>query len=160
MEQKTTEVDQPDGIDGDSYDLPDPARAAERVGEFLSWYGDGRLYPCVLPGTEDEMPPLFARDLEALRKCADSSAATQTAEQARQAVVDDFLAEREQVITAINNCHPDNLADYYRWQGHAEARRHLSERLAADLAAMEAAPKGRRVVDVHLPESTGDEVTG
>lgn len=44
-------------------------------------------------------------------------------------VIRDFIAEREQFITAIKNCHPDNLADYHRWMGNAEARRHLSERL-------------------------------
>ncbi|MEV6897482.1 hypothetical protein [Amycolatopsis sp. NPDC051372] len=67
MSDQTPRVpDQPDGIEDDSYDLPDKARAAGRVNEFLAWYGDGRLHPCVLPGTEDEMPPLFARDLQAL----------------------------------------------------------------------------------------------
>lgn len=47
----------------------------------------------------------------------------------RAATVRDFIAERGQVITAINNCHPDNTADYHRWQGHAESRRQLAERL-------------------------------
>lgn len=44
-------------------------------------------------------------------------------------VIRSFIAERERFITAVDNCHPGNLADYYRWQGHAEARRHLAERL-------------------------------
>lgn len=50
------------------------------------------------------------------------------------AIVADFCAERAGFITAINNCHPDSVADYYRWQGHAEARRHLSERLGLPTA--------------------------
>jgi len=43
--------------------------------------------------------------------------------------VEDFLNERQQYITAIENCSPENTADYWRWQGHAEARRQLAERL-------------------------------
>lgn len=50
------------------------------------------------------------------------------------ATVADFCAERAQYITAINNCHPDNASDYYRWQGGAEARRQLSERLGLPIA--------------------------
>lgn len=42
-------------------------------------------------------------------------------------VVTEFLNEREGYITAINKC--SNDADYWRWQGHAEARRQLAERL-------------------------------
>lgn len=54
---------QPDGITNDSHDLPTPANAARRTYEFLSWFGDGIVY-----GGEDDQPPLYARDLEALRK--------------------------------------------------------------------------------------------
>jgi hypothetical protein len=53
---------------------------------------------------------------------------------AQVATVRDFCAERSGFITAINNCHPDNVADYHRWQGHAEARRQLSERLGLPTA--------------------------
>jgi hypothetical protein len=49
-------------------------------------------------------------------------------------VVRDFCAERAGFITAINNCHPDNDRDYWRWQGHAESRRQLSERLGLPTA--------------------------
>jgi len=45
-----------------------------------------------------------------------------------------FAADRAEYITAINNCHPDNEADYYRWQGHAEARRQLSALLDLPVA--------------------------
>ncbi|MFF5773892.1 hypothetical protein ACFY8V_32655 [Streptomyces californicus] len=38
-------------------------------------------------------------------------------------------AQRAEYITSILNCHPDNAHDYYRWQGHAESRRQLSQAL-------------------------------
>lgn len=57
--------DQPDGIADDSFDLPDPARAAERVAEFLREWGDGRVH------VDGVRAPLYARDLEALRKAQD-----------------------------------------------------------------------------------------
>lgn len=47
-------------------------------------------------------------------------------------VVAKFLAERDQVITAINNCPASNMEDYWRWQGNAEARRTLSQDLERD----------------------------
>jgi hypothetical protein len=43
--------------------------------------------------------------------------------------VGEFLAERGNFITAINNCPASNQEDYWRWQGHAEARRVLRETL-------------------------------
>jgi hypothetical protein len=45
-----------------------------------------------------------------------------------------FVAQRAEVITAIRNCHPDDSADYNRWQGHAEARRVLAEQLGLPIA--------------------------
>lgn len=39
--------------------------------------------------------------------------------------VEHFISDRGGYITAIENCSPDNIADYWRWQGHAEARRQL-----------------------------------
>lgn len=44
-------------------------------------------------------------------------------------VVAKFIAEREQVIVAINNCPASNMDDYWRWQGNAEARRVLQQDL-------------------------------
>ncbi|WP_086848377.1 hypothetical protein [Amycolatopsis kentuckyensis] len=58
------DVDQPDGIASNSTDLPDPARAAERVNAFLSWFGDG------LVRVDADAPPLFARDLQAVANVA------------------------------------------------------------------------------------------
>jgi hypothetical protein len=52
----------------------------------------------------------------------------------REAVVAEFVAKRAEYITAIRNCHPDNDHDYDRWQGHAEARRQLSELLGLPVA--------------------------
>lgn len=49
---------------------------------------------------------------------------------AQTAVVVSFLAERADFLRAIG-ASPNADADYWRWQGHAESRRHLSERLAA-----------------------------
>ncbi|QXV57424.1 hypothetical protein [Amycolatopsis sp. TNS106] len=107
------DAEQPDGIEDDSRDLPNPAPAADRVREFLSWHGDGRIY------LDDRHPPLFARDLQAL---ADNAR--------RPDVVSDFVAERHDFTIALKNCR-ESIGDYYRWQGHVEARRQLSERLAA-----------------------------
>ncbi|MFI2577719.1 hypothetical protein ACH5AJ_36600 [Streptomyces rochei] len=53
--------EQPDGIEDDSWDLPDPHRAAERVGAWIAAWGDGLI------DTADGHP-LYARDLEALRR--------------------------------------------------------------------------------------------
>lgn len=53
---------------------------------------------------------------------------------AQMAIVEEFLAERARFVTSINNCHPDNAHDYWRWQGHAEGRRHLSKRLGLPVA--------------------------
>src|SRR3546814_10320558 len=49
-------------------------------------------------------------------------------------IVAEFVAARAEYITAIRNCHPDNGHDYDRWQGHAAARRQLSELLGLPVA--------------------------
>ncbi|MEU2799013.1 hypothetical protein [Streptomyces sp. NPDC007117] len=40
-----------------------------------------------------------------------------------------FCAQRAEYVTNLRNCHPDNGHDYDRWQGHAAARRQLSQSL-------------------------------
>lgn len=55
-------------------------------------------------------------------------------------VVDDFIDERDDYINTLKQCTESN-ADYFRWQGHAEARRQLSERLAS-LGALRARTEG------------------
>lgn len=64
-----------------------------------------------------------------------------------QAVVESFITERSNYITAIENCAPDNNADYWRWQGHAEARRQLLAELPwpPDTDAAERISKQARV---------------
>jgi hypothetical protein len=59
---------QPDGIEEDGRELPDPRRAAERVRAYIEMAGDG-LYD--VAGAK----PLFGRDLEALTRAllADST---------------------------------------------------------------------------------------
>lgn len=49
-------------------------------------------------------------------------------------IVAEFCADRAEYITAINNCASENDRDYWRWNGHAEARRQLSERLGLPTA--------------------------
>lgn len=53
---------------------------------------------------------------------------------AQMAAVEKFCAARAAYITAINNCSPENSADYWRWQGHAEGRRQLSQELKLPVA--------------------------
>ncbi len=65
--------DQPDGIDPASYDLPDPARAAERVRTYLEWFGDGLVDIARDDRHQDSPPaPLYARDLQVLADLATS----------------------------------------------------------------------------------------
>lgn len=112
----TQTPEQPDGIADDSTDLPDPVRAAERVNAFLAWWlGDG------LVGEGDDTP-LYARDLQALASLA-----------TRDATVREFCAERAEYVRVLRQC-TDATDDYHRWQGHAEARRQLSERLGLPTA--------------------------
>ena len=59
---ETQVPEDPPGIDPQTLDLPAAAAAAERVAEFLRWYGDGRIVVDV----DEPGPPLYARDLEAL----------------------------------------------------------------------------------------------
>jgi hypothetical protein len=47
--------------------------------------------------------------------------------------VREFCAERAEYVTTLKQCTQAD-ADYYRWQGHAEARRQLSERLGLPVA--------------------------
>ncbi|MFI6160366.1 hypothetical protein ACIA59_10500 [Micromonospora haikouensis] len=54
---------QPDDIEDDSRDLPNLYVAAERVGEYIAANGDG-IYDVI------DGHPLYARDLEALRRAA------------------------------------------------------------------------------------------
>ncbi|PBC38565.1 hypothetical protein CJ179_38895 [Rhodococcus sp. ACS1] len=59
--------DQPDGIDEFTPDLPNPIKAARRVIEYVSAWGDGMI-------DEQEGHPLFARDLVSLAEAVASAA--------------------------------------------------------------------------------------
>lgn len=61
----------PDGIEEHSETLPDPVRAAKRVGDFLRSYGDGRVCVAITPLAEYQIPPLYGRDLQALANLVD-----------------------------------------------------------------------------------------
>lgn len=64
--EQYAEPDQPPGFPGYGHPwVPPAAEAAERVVEFIKWFGDGMYTD---PG--DDVPPLFMRDLEALAKAA------------------------------------------------------------------------------------------
>jgi hypothetical protein len=68
-ETRREAVDQPDGICAESVDdlrVPSPAKAAERVEAFVRWFGDGRVVIDYDLAAEDDDPPLYARDLNAL----------------------------------------------------------------------------------------------
>lgn len=43
--------------------------------------------------------------------------------------VAEFAAKRAEYVTNLRNCGPNNDHDYYRWSGHAAARRQLSQLL-------------------------------
>ncbi|MCD2461945.1 hypothetical protein MBT42_18385 [Streptomyces sp. MBT42] len=49
--------------------------------------------------------------------------------EATAAQVARFCAARAEYVDNINNCSPSNDRDYWRWNGHAEARRQLSQLL-------------------------------
>lgn len=57
--------DDPPGIDPATQDMPLVAEAAERVIEFIKWFGDGRVF---VDPDESSAPPLYARDMEALTR--------------------------------------------------------------------------------------------
>ncbi|MGW1930438.1 hypothetical protein [Streptomyces sp. NPDC001919] len=49
--------------------------------------------------------------------------------EAAAAQVAKFCAARAEYVDNINNCSPSNDRDYWRWNGHAESRRQLSQLL-------------------------------
>lgn len=66
------------------------------------------------PETADELRSLRARVAEL------EAAATKVAE---------FCAQRAEYVANLRNANPNADHDYYRWSGHAAARRQLSQRL-------------------------------
>ncbi|GAA3958460.1 hypothetical protein GCM10023085_46090 [Actinomadura viridis] len=90
---------------------------------------NGRITEVTLQGRDD---------LEALAELigADVPALLEEVKRLRErmAIVEAFVADRAQFVTAIVNCHPDNAHDYDRWQGHAEGRRQLAQQLGLPVA--------------------------
>ena len=70
-------------------------------------------------------------------------------------VVADFVAERAEYVTVLRQC-TDSSPDYYRWQGHAEARRQLAERLGQPVAwpAEDAARRADRHAEIVEAEAS------
>jgi hypothetical protein len=76
--EQTSEIDYPDdppGIDPTTNDMPHVAEAAERVNEFIRWFGDGR----VLVDPDEIGPPLYTRDMETLTRLVTRPAVTPAA---------------------------------------------------------------------------------
>ncbi|MFI6228911.1 hypothetical protein ACIBCR_16530 [Micromonospora echinospora] len=80
---------QPDDIDDDSHDLPEVAAAAERVGAYIAANGDG-IYDLI------DGHPLYARDLEALRRAGTTVAGLRSMVTEQGTEVDRLRAELEQ----------------------------------------------------------------
>jgi hypothetical protein len=62
-----------------------------------------------------------------------------------QKVVATFLDQREEYVRVLRQC-VDADADYHRWQGHAEARRQLQDRLADAGVDLTAEPRDESTV--------------
>lgn len=94
--------DQPDGINPDGYDLPDPISAALRVGEFLEQYGDGLIdFSGITP---TDFPPLYARDLQALHDAVAAFPGTLAAWDIR---LQDAAAERNDLARQLADLRDD-----------------------------------------------------
>lgn len=69
-----------------------------------------------------------------------------------------FLDQREEYVRVLRQC-VDADADYHRWQGHAEARRQLGQKLEAagvDLAAEPGLNLDSTALQDRLAQACGD----
>jgi hypothetical protein len=69
-----------------------------------------------------------------------------------RAIVADFINERPEYVNSCRNAHPDNYSDYHRWQGGAEARRQLAERLGWTVPYEFGDKTAPKVVAVTMPD--------
>lgn len=108
----------------------------DRLTGLLGSHADGHRCTCTMtdPGIrhgDNAHPPEWEQDPWCLtHPDMDVILAEVARLRAQVAVAESFTAERPAYIQAIK-ASPHADADYWRWQGHAESRRHLSERLAA-----------------------------
>jgi len=113
-------ADQPPEVDVHSDHenrFPPADKASERVLEFVGYFGDGEIIGDAY-GTEN--PPLFARDLEAVAKAAVTPLPEVLA----------FINQRSEYVRQARIMTGEDVeADYYRYQGHMEARRQLAQAL-------------------------------
>ena len=107
-----------------------------RLTHLLGSHADGHRCTCTMtdPGIrhgDNAHPPEWEQDPWCPTHPDMDVILTEVARlRAQVAVAESFTAERPAYIQAIK-ASPHADADYWRWQGHAESRRHLSERLAA-----------------------------
>lgn len=101
---------QPDGIEDDSTDLPDPLKAAERVNAFLEQHGDGLVIGH--PSDAQDYPPLYARDLQAL---ANEAVEAQLAAEAK---IRTYSAQHDQLLARLDHA----AVEYDRLKAHLFAR--------------------------------------
>jgi hypothetical protein len=104
--REITHPDQPDGIDEYSRDYPDVARAARRVNAWIREWGDGLIQVT-------NRRPLYARDLEALRRAAESVAGFQALEESLIAECNRLRAEADRLRETLREV----LSGFYE-RGH------------------------------------------
>ena len=103
-----------------------------------SWVRDHiRLYPCTVTVTGEHINTenqtlteefLAARDATAEHTVMSTSAPVTTLTEEQVATVLEFINDRPRFVSALKQCSSADH-DYWRWSGHAEARRHLAEQL-------------------------------
>ncbi|MFB7605221.1 hypothetical protein [Streptomyces gardneri] len=92
---------------------------AEAVWRMADKLSRGAVRP---DGAQAELAEQAADEVDQLRaRVAELEAAAEK--------VAGFCAQRAEYVTNLRECSPTNKRDYYRWSGHAEARRQLSQLL-------------------------------
>lgn len=110
---------------------------------------DGERWPCLVSRLLAERHSTNAALSEALESLAVSRDRVAELE-AAAAKVADFCAKRAEYVDNLRNCNPDNGHDYDRWQGHAAARRQLSQLLGLPVGwPVGDAPVQRQQEDPH-----------
>ncbi len=101
-------------------DQTEPAPGAQETIHFIA---DGDAVTSCCGRTPFELPRSDRITVDpALTNCEPAPVAS------REQIVADFIAQREEYVRVLKQC-VDADADYHRWQGHAEARRQLRDKL-------------------------------